>query len=231
MTSRLSLVRLPPAKPTLRFTPPAWSKLLYLRDRGPTEIGAFGITVPGDPLFVTDVRLVRQLCSSVSVAFDDVAVADFFDEQVDLGRHPEQFSRIWLHTHPGASAQPSHTDEETFLRCFGRTDWAVMFILARQGETYARLRFNVGPGGSLCVQAQADFTAPFEGSAHESWETEYQQNVFPEIANPQPPFRIPELHEISELWELGPEDPFASQNLDEMELLDSPDLVTGFDPE
>ncbi len=167
----------------------------------------------------------------MSVVFDDVAVADFFDEQVDLGRYPEEFSRIWLHTHPGGSAQPSHTDEETFLRCFGRTDWAVMFILARQGETYTRLRFNVGPGGALCVQAQVDFAAPFDGSAHGSWETEYQQNVFPEIANPQPPLRMPEAHEISELWELGPADPFVSDDHRDLEFLDQEDHFTAFDPE
>src|SRR5665213_1188585 len=143
----LPVFRLRPAKPTLRFTPPAWAKLLYLRDRGPPEIGAFAITVPGDPLFVQDIRLMRQVCCPVTVQFDDAAVADFFDEQVDQGRRPEEFSRIWLHTHPCDSAQPSLTDEETFARCFGCTDWALMFILARGGETYARLRFNVGPGG------------------------------------------------------------------------------------
>jgi hypothetical protein len=202
-------IRLPPAKPTLRFSPPAWSKLLYLRDRGPTEIGAYGIAIPGDPLFVTDIRLVQQVCSAVSVSFDDTAVADFFDEQVDLGRRPEEFSRIWLHTHPGDSAEPSFTDEETFWRCFGRTDWAVMFILARQGKTYARLRFNTGPGGSLVVQATVDFTVPFQGSAQDVWDTEYQTNVFPEITVPRPPFRMPEPDEILELWELGPEDPFV----------------------
>ena len=46
------------------------------------------------------------------------------------------------------------TDEETFARVFGRTDWAVMFILARQGQSYARLRFHVGPGGDwICRSA------------------------------------------------------------------------------
>jgi len=230
-TSRLPLIRLPPAKPTLRFSPSAWAKLLYLRDRGPTEIGGFGITVPGDPLFVTEIHLVQQLCSPVTVAFIDAAVADFFDEQVDLGRRPEEFSRIWLHTHPGGSAQPSRTDEETFLRCFGRTDWAVMFILARGGETYSRLRFNVGPGGSLVVQAQVEFTAPFEGSDQETWEAEYQRSVFPEDFGRAALLKLPERHEISELWELGPEDPFMYDGPREPELPDAEDLVADFDGE
>ena len=81
-----------------------------------------------------------------SVAFDDEAVADFFDHQVDAGRKPEQFARIWLHSHPGDSPQPSTVDEETFERVFGRCQWAVMFVVGRSGKTYARLRFSVGPG-------------------------------------------------------------------------------------
>lgn len=213
--------RLPPAKPTLRFSPPAWAKLLYLRDRGPTEIGGFGITVPGDPLFVQDIRLMRQFCSPVTVAFDDAAVADFFDEQVDLGRRPEEFSRIWLHTHPCDSAQPSLTDEETFARCFGGTDWAVMFILARQGETYARLRFNVGPGGSLLLQAQVEFQVQFAGSAHARWAQEYQSHVLPgNISSPFPPLRMPQAHEISEIWELGVADSFDDGEFQEPESLE-----------
>ena len=75
-------------KPRLRFSATAWAKLLFLRDRGPTEVGGFGITPASDLLYVEDIRLVRQTCTAVSVAFDDTAVAEFFDDQVDAGRHP-----------------------------------------------------------------------------------------------------------------------------------------------
>ena len=61
----------------------------------------------------------------MSVAFEDEAVADFFDQQVDRGLRPAQFARIWVHTHPGGWPEPSLTDEETFQKVFGRTDWAV----------------------------------------------------------------------------------------------------------
>lgn len=163
----------------LRFSPYAWAKLLYLRDRGDTEVGGFGITRPDDLLFVEDVRLVRQWCSSVTVEFDDEAVADFFDQQVDSGRRPEEFARVWLHTHPGNSPRPSGTDEATFERCFGTADWAVMFVLARGGATYARLRFGVGPGGQTEIPVQVDFQPPFPGSDHAAWEAEYQEAVEP----------------------------------------------------
>src|SRR3954470_13450757 len=73
-------------RPTvLRFSPTAWARLLFLRDAGDTEIGAFGISAPDDLLLVEDMQLVRQTCTWVHVEFDDEAVANFFDDQVDAG--------------------------------------------------------------------------------------------------------------------------------------------------
>jgi hypothetical protein len=111
------------------------------------------------------------------VAFDDAAVADFFEAQVDAGRKPEQFARLWLHSHPGDSPVPSGTDAHTFMDVFGRCDWAVMFVLAQGGKTYARLRFNVGPGGDVLIPAEIDFTRPFAGSDHVAWAAEYDRNI------------------------------------------------------
>lgn len=167
----------PPHKPRLRFAPYAWAKLLYFCHKGDTEIGGFGISRPEDPLLVEDFVTVRQLTTAATVKFDDESVADFFDAQVDGGKRPEQFARIWIHTHPGESPEPSCTDEQTFLRVFGSCAWAIMFILARGGDTYARLRFNVGPGGALLVPAEVDFTAAFPASDHQAWQVEYEQNV------------------------------------------------------
>jgi proteasome lid subunit RPN8/RPN11 len=163
--------------PKLRFSPTAWAKLLYWRDCGSTEVGGFGICPADDLSLLTDIQLVRQRCTPTSVAFDDEAVADFFDRQVDQGRQPAQFGRIWIHTHPGTSPAPSVTDEETFQRVFGRAEWAVMFILARGGRSYARLRFNVGPGGALVIPVETEFTHPFPGSDQPAWQTEYLTHV------------------------------------------------------
>jgi hypothetical protein len=116
---------------------------------------------------------VRQACDWASVQFDDESVADYFDRQVDLGRTPEEFGRVWVHTHPGASAQPSATDEATFQRVFGSCHWAVMFILARSGASYARLSFGVGPGGSCEVPVEVAFDAPFLAADHVAWQAEY----------------------------------------------------------
>ncbi len=168
------------AAPTLRFSPTAWAKLLYLRDYGETEVGAFGISADDDLLMIEEVRLVQQDTTFANVAFDDTSVADFFDEQVDVGRRLEQCGRIWIHTHPGDCPQPSFTDEETFDRVFGRADWAVMFILACGGQSYARLRFNVGPGAEVQVRVDVDYTRPFDACDEAQWEQEYLTHVRPQ---------------------------------------------------
>jgi len=155
------------------LTPYAWRKLLFLRDLGPTEVGGFGISAANDLLLIEDICLIAQRCSPFTVAFEDEAVADFFDERVDRGYQVEQFARIWLHTHPGSSASPSGTDEATFARCFGRSDWAIMFILARGGESYARLGLSGGPGAELLLPVEIDFSRPFPSSDEAAWEQEY----------------------------------------------------------
>jgi hypothetical protein len=161
----------------LRFSPLAWAKLLFLRDFGDTEVGGFGITADYDLLLIEDIQLVVQDCTPCSVSFDDTSVADFFDRQVDAGLRLDQFARVWVHTHPGVCPAPSPTDEETFARVFGRCDWAVMFILAAGGQTYSRLGFNVGPGGSLELPVSVDYGLPFNASDHDAWAKEYEANV------------------------------------------------------
>ena len=141
------------------------------------EVGGFGITQAHDLLFVTDIVLVKQKVTAVSVSFEDESVANFFEDQVEAGRQPQQFARIWLHTHPCDSPQPSGTDESTFARVFGSCDWAVMFIVAQDGSTYARLRFNAGPGGETKIPVCIDYGFEFDASDFELWQQHYKANV------------------------------------------------------
>lgn len=166
-----------PRQTSLRFSPTAWAKLLYFRDRSDNEVGGFGITEPDDLLFVKDLVTVKQEVTSVSVRFDDEAVGQFFDEQVDLGRKPEQFARIWLHSHPGDSPEPSEMDEETFERVFGSCQWAAMVIVAQDDSTYAGLSFNIGPGSQVLIPVEVDYSGPFGASDHDGWDAEYAANV------------------------------------------------------
>ncbi|HWL10514.1 MAG TPA: hypothetical protein VNQ76_19065, partial [Planctomicrobium sp.] len=138
---------------------------MYLSDLGPTEVGGFGISAPDDLLFVQDIQLVQQHCTESFVAFDDISVADFFEDQIDFGRRPEEVGRIWIHTHPGSCPQPSPTDYSTFECVFGGCDWAVMMIIARSGDTYAELHWRAG-SASLPINLEVDFTQPFAESNH-----------------------------------------------------------------
>ena len=166
-----------PAPLTLRFSPTAWAKLLYFRDLSDNEVGGFGITDPEDLLLVKEFVTVKQEVTCVSVNFDDNAVGEFFDAQVNLGRKPEQFARIWLHSHPGDSPEPSSVDEDTFARVFGKCQWALMFIVGQDDSTYARLSFNVGPGGQVLIPTAIDYSHQFGPTDHETWEAEYAANV------------------------------------------------------
>ena len=69
------------------------------------------------------------------------------------------------------------TDEETFDRVFGRSDWAMMFILACEGQSFARLRFNVGPRAEMEIPVGVDYLRPFAGCDLAAWEQEYLANV------------------------------------------------------
>jgi len=148
-----------------------------MRDAGDTEVGGFGIASPDDLLLIEDFITVKQVATAASINFNDEAVADFFDRQVDAGHRPERFARCWIHTHPGNCPKPSCVDEQTFARVFGGSDFAIMLILANGGKAYARLRFNVGPGGDVLIPVKVDYDCSFAASDPDAWELEYRTNI------------------------------------------------------
>ncbi len=129
-------------------------------------------------MYLEDIAVLKQKATSVSTNMDDTALADFTDDMVDAGRKPEQFLRIWLHTHPGSSVDPSHTDEITFREAFGDCDWAIMGILGRTGNVYARIRFKAGPGLSLDLPVKTFWgsIAP-EELDFDNWKRIYDERV------------------------------------------------------
>lgn len=202
------------SRQVLRFSPTAWAKLIYLRDVGDTEIGGFGISCLDDLFYLEDVELVSQRCTWSHVRFDDEAVADYFERQVRAGRQPAEFARIWVHTHPGNSAQPSSTDEATFTRVFSRADWAVMLILARDGQAYARLRFNAGPGAEMELAVEVDYQHSFDAADHVNWRSEYEHCVRRETSADSSFLRVSDEWPGLALW---PEDWDDDNNLKHQE--------------
>jgi proteasome lid subunit RPN8/RPN11 len=195
-----------------------------MRDMTDNEVGGFGITKANDLLFVTDFALVKQKVSCVSVSFDDESVGNFFEDQVQAGKKPQEFARIWLHSHPGDSPEPSMTDEATFDRVFGSCDWSIMAIVAQDGSSYARLRFNAGPGGEIKVPVYVDYNCEFNGTDFDLWIQQYKANVivdeiFKQAIKSEKP--IPEKQPFADLPPVKSSDSFS--------LLSSDDLIAEVD--
>ena len=162
----------------LEFTPYAWAKLHCLRDFGDTEVGGYGISSLDNLLLIQDIGVVKQECTAVFCEFDDEGVADYLEKMSLQGFEPCQFMNIWIHTHPGSSPTPSKTDEDTFKDVMGDNSWAVMMILAKEGQTYARLRQN-GPLSKISgtLDVKVDHSAPCPATTPDEWEAEYDALV------------------------------------------------------
>ena len=206
--------------PVLRFSPTAWAKLLFMRDMTDNEVGGFGVTQADDLLFVTDFVLVKQKVTCVSVAFDDEAVADYYEDQVEAGRKPEQFARIWLHSHPGDSPEPSCVDEQTFGRVFGTCGWAIMFIVAQDSKTFARLRFNTGPGGEVKIPVSIDYSYEFDAADFDVWQQQYMANVVEDTV-----FSLNRKSKRSQGAELEEADVFGSTGFDSLSVCSGEDMI------
>lgn len=102
----------------------------------------FGISSKENPLHIEDVRLVKQEVTPVTTDMDDDAVAEYLDSLIDEGKQPFEGMRVWIHTHPGMSATPSGTDEDTFESVFGACDWAAMIIIGSSGY-FCRVQFKI----------------------------------------------------------------------------------------
>lgn len=162
---------------TLRFTAYAWSKFLHIQAIGNTEIAGYCITETTDPLLVTDFRLIKQQCSSVTFDLDENDIAEYQESMLDTGLTVWQACRILAHSHPGNCPNPSQTDEENFRKVFTSPDWAIMLIVADNGTTYCRLKVNVGPGVEKLLKVKVDFSHPFKASDEKSWDEEYKAKV------------------------------------------------------
>lgn len=161
----------------LKFTPYAWSKLLYMRDRGPTEVAGYGVTETNDPLLVTDFILIKQECTIVTFDLDPEDATEYIEKMTNRGIPPWACQNILIHTHPGDCPSPSGVDEINFNKAFTHPNWAMMFIIAEGGKCYCRLKINIGPGLIKELDVLIDWSLEFKGTDQESWNKEYLDKV------------------------------------------------------
>lgn len=127
----------------LIFHPLAWLELKWFLLHKPVEVSCMGIAeIPEHPLYVTRLAWLPQNNSAGFVEFHDGAFSTHFNDCLDRGLQPYQATRIWIHTHPGGSPHPSGRDEQQLKDLMALNDWTVMFIMARTGATYCRLRMR-----------------------------------------------------------------------------------------
>ena len=124
------LSNLPPSR-TLRFAPSAWAKTRFLGELEDVEFGGFLITAVDDPLYIEDLRLIRQLSSASTIQFDEAVVEEFFAQMAAMGRPEESYARILFRSHASDEAESTAADEELFAKMFGRHDWSILLIHAK----------------------------------------------------------------------------------------------------
>lgn len=167
----------------VEFSGLAWLKLKWFRDKGHSEVSAWAITKKENPLYVTDLKFIKQKNTVAFTKFDDDAIALMCYQLGEEGIEPNNCMRIWVHTHPGNSASPSGHDETQFNDCIGVNDWFVMLILAKDDSTTCRIGMNTSFGKtsqeinvkhSFSIEDLKDKNIP---EIIKSWEEEYNTNV------------------------------------------------------
>lgn len=163
----------------IKFTPTAYAQILRVCQEAETEIGFWGITDPDNPLLIVGLHMPKQACTVASCSFDETGIGESVEELSKLGLHVSQYGRVWIHTHPGNSPNPSGKDEQTFSEDFKGKPFAVMMILAKGGQWYARAKWDGSnvPLLSREIDVSVCWDCEFEGSDWLEWTNELSEKV------------------------------------------------------
>lgn len=166
------------------MSPTAYLKVQFACHHLDREVGGYGFAPdPKRPLYITDFKVLPQISTKYHTSLDRNGIADYFEEMGEAGHQLSQFGRIWIHTHPVMAAKPSHEDEMTFAEQFDGVDWAVMAIISKTGDTYARLKINTGPGAEIVIPWRIDwaevsqFNETRQTPNYEEWALELARRV------------------------------------------------------
>lgn len=160
-----------------RVSPYAYQKILFMRDIGDSEVSGFAVTDENEPDLITDFHLIKQECTVVTTEMDSEGLADYLEDMVENGFQPGNCMRVWIHTHPGSSPNPSGTDEDTFKELSSKFAYFVMLIIAEKGAKFGRLAFSQGCGGTASVEWDVDWSVAGEAVDFDEWTDEYNKLV------------------------------------------------------
>lgn len=160
---------------TLNIHRKVYDKICYMRDHIETEVGFFGVSHPDDPFSVVDLIMPKQQCTGATVAFDPDDVADIAARLAGDKIFPDRWQRIWIHTHPGGSAHPSATDEDTLSDSFANAEWAIMLIFGKGEHAGTTCRFRLHTP-SFYLDRELN-VAIYDNDGKPEWDTELKEKV------------------------------------------------------
>ncbi len=106
--------------PELNFTPQAWEQMQQYLRLSTYEISGFGRVQELDGRFLCDdIVIFKQEVSAGHTELDDLALAQFHEEVTAAGQKPQEYGRLWWHSHAKGSLY------------FSQTDWNTICYLAR----------------------------------------------------------------------------------------------------
>lgn len=166
----------------LTFSPRTWAKIVFMMNRGKTEVSGFGISHPQDLLYVTDFKLVRQFGRPAFTEMLDPDLAAYVEDMCKAGIPPARCLRVWIHTHPGMSCSPSGHDEKTFERMTEMSDWGIMCVIADNDSSARLIVRSSGLASRTQLKTTISLNSVFEGVTEEdykAWDNEYCECVIP----------------------------------------------------
>jgi hypothetical protein len=192
-----------PAVPRLRLDPLAWLKLQFFATTWDCAVGGFGLSTGEDPFHVERFTTVPQHATRDAVHFVDAgagAGAVARARRRPRRRRPRprfRPSRVLILTHAGTDPAPTEADEALFAATFGHLDWSALLVVARDGDTFARLSLTSGPIRTVPLTIEIDWRTwsrfvedqpcQFPRLA-EAWKDEYARNIHfdDELTEPSP---------------------------------------------
>ncbi len=161
--------------------------LRLLQENGDTEFSAFGFMPDVATREITDLFVPLQYNSPGGTHMDDEGVAKLFSLLSEEGLEHEQYGRVWIHSHPTFSVQPSGTDWSTLKRTFGRCPWVLMIIVSLDGGKFnssVHLRVNspMGCATRKLAKLEIDYARGWPKEV-ESW-VEARKQLFQDMPSP-----------------------------------------------